>query len=59
MEIKPITSLTRAERREAAQRAAELGHHLHEANPHAPGTQEHQEFQDDYIAHRFAEPERA
>lgn len=61
MDIKPLHRQTRAERREAAHRAAERGDPVHEACPHAPGTPEHDEFHSDYIDHRFAllEPERA
>lgn len=58
--IKPLTSLTREQRREQAQAAAINGEPLHEANPYPPGTQEHQDFQDDYVAYRLAlESERA
>ena len=60
MDIQPLTSLNRAQRRDMAHRAAERGEPVHEACPHAPGTPEHDEFHSDYIDHRFAlEPERA
>jgi len=59
MSIQHLTSMSREQRREQAQAAAVNGEPLHEANPHPTGTPEHQDFQDDYFASRFAEPERA
>lgn len=51
--IKPITRLTRAERRDLAHAAAERGEPVHEACPHEPGTPEHQQFYDDYVERRL------
>lgn len=50
--IKPITSLTREERRALAQAAADRGERLHEACPFHVGTHEHLQFQDDYFHRR-------
>jgi len=52
MQIKPLHALTRAERRELAQAAADNGQHLHDACPFAAGTPEQAQFQDDFLDHR-------
>ena len=52
--IKPIHTLTRDERRELAEAAAENCQHLHDACPFEAGTPEQLEFQDDYLHRRRA-----
>lgn len=53
-QIKPITSLTRAELRDLAQAAADRGEPLHECNPCEPGTTQHINFETDYLARRLS-----
>lgn len=51
-QIKPITSLTRAERRELAEAAADNGERLHDACPFPAGSPEYSDFEDDFLRRR-------
>lgn len=53
-QIKPITALTREERRALAQAAADRGDQIQQACPFPGGTQEHSDFLDDYLHRRRA-----